>query len=214
MQVLSMLLLFIKIIPLPLNKCSSFLLFSLILSSKSWSLQWIMLDNAILMLSSVSYSLIKKITFFIFWRVFTLFWISFVPVWIIIKLGFFPNSGSDIIDEVICCCSRVTSHFHWIIMRNFSPIYIHDHRITNDKNFFLYCWAICWLWFNQVNIIVVFMCCCFVVLFIRGGLKIGFFISASISSIIIRAVISYFSVYTTSYMRLSALNYSTTLMVK
>ena len=72
-QVLSMLLLFIKIILLPLNKFSSFLLVSLILSSKSWSLRWIILDNAIFMLSLVSYSLIEEITFLIFWRVFTLF---------------------------------------------------------------------------------------------------------------------------------------------
>ena len=92
-QVLSMLLLFIKIIPLPLHKFSSFLLVSLILSSKSWSLRWIILDNAIFMLSSVSYSLIEEITFLIFWRVFTLFWISFVPLWIIIKLGFFRTVG-------------------------------------------------------------------------------------------------------------------------
>ena len=56
-QVLSMLLLFIKLISLPLHKLSNFLLVSLILSSKSWSLRWI-LDNPIFMLSSVSYSLI------------------------------------------------------------------------------------------------------------------------------------------------------------
>ena len=83
-QVLSMSLLFIKIIPLPLHKFSRFLLVSLVLSSKSWSLRWIKLDNAIFMLSSVSYSLIEQITFLIFWRAFTLFWISFVPLWIII----------------------------------------------------------------------------------------------------------------------------------
>ena len=99
-QVLSMLLLFVKIIPIPLHKFSSFLLVSLILSSKSWSLRLIILDNAIFMLSLVSYSLIEEITFLIFWRVFTLFWMSFVPLWIIIKLGFlrtvgrFTNSGS------------------------------------------------------------------------------------------------------------------------
>ena len=92
-QVLSMLLLFIKIILLPLNKFSSFLLVSLILSSKSWSLRWIILDNAIFMLSLVSYSLIEEITFLIFWRVFTLFWISFASLWIIIKLGFFRTVG-------------------------------------------------------------------------------------------------------------------------
>ena len=50
-QVLPILLLFIKIIPLPLHKFSSFLLVSLILSSKSWSLRWIILDSAIFMLS-------------------------------------------------------------------------------------------------------------------------------------------------------------------
>ena len=38
-QVLSVLLLFIKIIPLPLHKFSSFLLVSLVLSSKTWSLR-------------------------------------------------------------------------------------------------------------------------------------------------------------------------------
>ena len=92
-QVLSMLLLFIKIILLPLNKFSSFLLVSLILSSKSWSLRWIILDNAIFMLSLVSYSLIEEITFLIFWRVFTLFWISFASLLIIIKLGFFRTVG-------------------------------------------------------------------------------------------------------------------------
>ena len=92
-QVLSMLQLFAKIILLPLHKFSSFLLASLILSSKSWSLRWIILDNAIFMLSSVSYSLIEEITFLIFWRVFTLFWISFVPLWIIIKLGFLRTVG-------------------------------------------------------------------------------------------------------------------------
>ena len=92
-QVLSMLLLFIKIIFLPLNKFSSFLLVSLILSSKSWSLRWIILDNAIFMLSLVSYSLIEEITFLIFWRVFTLFWISFASLLIIIKLGFFRTVG-------------------------------------------------------------------------------------------------------------------------
>ena len=88
-QSLSILLLFIKIIPLPLHKFSSFLLVSWILFLKSWSLGRIILDNGILMLSSVSYSLMEEITFLIFWRVFTLFWILFVPVWTMIKLGFF-----------------------------------------------------------------------------------------------------------------------------
>ena len=92
-QVLSMLLLCITVILLPLLKSSSFMLVSLILSSKSWSLRWKIPDNAMLRLSSVSYSLMEEITFLIFWRVFTLFWISFVPVWIIIKLGFFRSVG-------------------------------------------------------------------------------------------------------------------------
>ena len=92
-QVLSMLLLLMKVIPLPLYKFSSFLLVSLLLFLKSWSLQWVILDNAILMLSSVLYSLIEEITFLIFWKVFILFWISFVPVWIIIKLSFFRTVG-------------------------------------------------------------------------------------------------------------------------
>ena len=61
----------------------------------------------------------------------------------------------------------MTSHVHWIITKNFSPIYILDHRIPYNKNFFLYRWAICRLSFNQVTIIVVFMYCCFV-LFISG----------------------------------------------
>ena len=65
-QVLSVLLLFIKIILLPLHKFSSFLLVSLILFSKSWSLQWILQGNAIFMLSSVLCSLIEEITFLIF----------------------------------------------------------------------------------------------------------------------------------------------------
>ena len=65
-QVLSVLLLFIKIILLPLHKFSSFLLVSLILFSKSWSLQWIIQGNAIFMLSSVLCSLIEEITFLIF----------------------------------------------------------------------------------------------------------------------------------------------------
>ena len=116
------------------------------------------------------------------------------------QIRFFSNSGSDIINEVICCCSRMTSHFHWIIARNFSPIYILGHRIAWNKNFFLYRWAICRLSFNQVTIIAVFICCCFSVLFIRGGLFIGVFISIGvfigINSMIIRLVISYTSVYT------------------
>ena len=54
---------FIKIIPLPLHKFPSFLLVSLISSSKSRS---ITLDNAILILSSVSYYLMEEITSLIF----------------------------------------------------------------------------------------------------------------------------------------------------
>ena len=93
-------------------------------------------------LSLVSYSLMAKITFLIFWRVFTLFWISFVAVWIIIKLGFLQLVGHN---EVICYCSRMTSHFHWIITKNFSSIHILDHQIAYNKNFFLYRWATCQL---------------------------------------------------------------------
>ena len=77
---------FIKIIPLPLDKFSSFLLVSLISSWKSWSLRSITLDNTILILLSVSYSLMEESTFLIFWRVFTLFWVSNVLVRIIIKI--------------------------------------------------------------------------------------------------------------------------------
>ena len=165
-QVLSTLLLFIKIIPLSLHKFSSFLLVSLILSSKTWSLRWIILDNSIFLCYR---QLIEEITFLMFWRIFRLLWISFVPLWITIKLGFFSYSRSDIINEVICCCS----HFHWIITKNFSPIDILEYRIAYNKNFFLYRWAICRLSFNQVTIIVAFIYCCFIVLFRRGGLFIG-----------------------------------------
>ena len=73
-------------------------------------------------------------------------------------------------------------------------------------------WAICWLSFNQVTIIVVSIHYCFIVLFIRGGLYTGFVISVSINSMIVVVVISYVSGYTTWYFRLSILNYSTTLM--
>ena len=211
-QARSMLLLFIKIIPLPLHKFSSFLLISLILSWKSWSLQRMIFDYAILILSSVSYTSMEEITYLNFWRVFTLFRISFINY----RIRFFLSSWSDIINEAICCWSRMTSRFHWIITRNFSPIYIHGHRIAYNKNFFLYCWAICRLLFNQVIIVVVFLYCCFIVLvlFIKGSLCIGFVISVGINFMIIRVVISFASVYTTSFIRLSILNYSAMLMVK
>ena len=57
------------------------------------------------------------------------------------------------------------------------------------------------------------MYCCFIVLFMRGGLFTGLFISDSINFMITMVVVSYSSVYTTLYIRLSILNYSTTLMV-
>ena len=88
------------------------------LPSKSWSLRWIILKNDILMLSSLSYSLIEEITFLIFWRVFTLFCMSFVPVWIIIKFSLLTSTG--------------------LLRTNLSPIYILDHRIDCNKNFSLY----------------------------------------------------------------------------
>ena len=132
------------------------------------------------------------------------------------QIRLFANSRLDIVNEVICCCSRMTSHFHRIITRNFPRIYLLDHWIAYNKNFFLYRWAIRGLSFNQITIIVASMQCCFIILFIRGGLCIGFVISVSINSIIIkiRVVINYVSVYTTSYIRLSILNYSITLIVK
>ena len=90
-QVLSMFVLFIKIIPLPLHNFSSFLLVSLILSSKSWSLLWIVLDNAIFMLSLVSYSLIEEITFCIY--IVSDIICSTMNNY---QIRFFTNSGSDI----------------------------------------------------------------------------------------------------------------------
>ena len=87
-------------------------------------------------------------------------------------------------NEVICYCSRMTSHFHWIITRNFSSIHILDHRIAYNKNFFLYHWAICQLLCNQVTIIVASMYCCFIILFMRGGSQhIGFITCFSINSV-------------------------------
>ena len=38
---------------------------------------------------------------------------------------------------------QMTSQFSWIITRNFSPIYMYDHRIAYNKNFFLYWRAVC-----------------------------------------------------------------------
>ena len=128
------------------------------------------------------------------------------------QIRFFLNRGSDIINEVICCCSRMTSHFHWIITRNLLPIYIVDYQIASNKNFFtIELFADCRL----IKLIsAVLMYCCFIVLSVRGGLFIGLFISDSINSMIIRMVISYISDYTTLFVRLSILNDSTALMVK
>ena len=98
------------------------------LPSKSWSLRWIILKNDILMLSSLSYSLTEEITFLIFRRVFTLFCMSFVPVWIIIKFLLLTSSG--------------------LLRTNLPPNYILDHRIACNKNFSLQ------LSFNQVTVIV------------------------------------------------------------
>ena len=149
-----MLLLFIKIILLHLHKFCSLLLASLISSLKSWSLWWIILDNAISMVS-----LMLKIPFFV-------------------------------ILDIIC------SSLHIL------------------KSFAVYPgWVICRLSFNHVTIIIAPMCCCFIILFTRGGLLIGFFISDSITSMFVRMVISYISVYTTSSIRFSIFNYLTTLMV-
>ena len=114
------------------------------------------------------------------------------------QIRFFSNSGSNVINEVICGYSRMTFHFHWIITRKFSPIYILDHGIAYDKSLIHYHWAICRLSFNQVTIIAVFVYWCFIVLFIRGGSFIDLNISDSINSMIIRVIISYVSVYTTS----------------
>ena len=73
----------------------------------------------------------------------------------IYQIRFSSTNASDIINEVICCCSMMTSHFRWINARNCSLIYILDHRIAYNKNLFHYHWAICRLLFNQVTIIVV-----------------------------------------------------------
>ena len=100
-----------------------------------------------------------------------------------------------------------------LLLKRFSLIaYNKKALIDYDKNYFQYRWGICRLSFNQVTIIVVFMYCCFIVIFIRGGL----FMSDSINSMIIIVVISYVIICTTSYVRLGCLilNYSTTLMVK
>ena len=87
----------------------------------------------------------------------------------------FSNCLLDIMNEVICCCFRMTFCFHCIIVRNYSFIYILVCRIAYNRNFFLYRWTICRLLFNNVTIIVVPLYCCFIVIFIRGGLYISFF---------------------------------------
>ena len=88
------------------------------------------------------------------------------------QIKLFTNSGSDIINEVICCCSRMTSHFRWIITRNFLPIYIVDYRIASNKNFFtIELFAGCRL----IKLIsAVLMYCCFIVRFVKGGLLLVF----------------------------------------
>ena len=100
----------------------------------------------------------------------------------IFEIRLFANSWSDIVNEVICCCSRMTFHFPWIITRKSSPIHTLDPRIAYKENFFLHHWVIWWLRFNQVIIIVVSICCCFTVVFIRVDFRISFFISDSIKS--------------------------------
>ena len=119
--------------PLPLHKFSSSLLVSLILSSKSWSLRWI---NT------------RQCYFYVIIGVVLFDWGNYFPyflksVYIVLhiicstmknyQIKFFMNSGSDIINEVICCCCRMTSHFHWIITRSFSSIYILDHPIKGGQ---------------------------------------------------------------------------------
>ena len=128
---------------------------------------------------------------YFFKSIITLFWISFDPVWRIIKLGFFRTESrtQSMKSSVVALGWLLT--FTGLFTRNLSPIYILDHRIAYNRNLFLYRWAICRLSFNQVTIIVVSMCCCFIVLFTRGGLCIGFVVGVRINSMIIRVGISY-----------------------
>ena len=123
---------------MPLHKFSSFLLVRLTLSSKSWSLRWIILDNAILTLSSLSLSsLIEEIAFLIFWRVFTLFCRSFVPVWIIIKLGFFEQwVGQNQWSHLLLLQDNFLLSLAYY--EQTSRRFILDHRIACNKNLSLY----------------------------------------------------------------------------
>ena len=91
-----------------------------------------------------------------------------------------------------------------LITGNFLPIYILVHWIASNNNFFLCRWAICRLSFNQVTTItVVSMYCCFILLFRRGRLYIGFVISVISCDIginsMIRVVFIYFRVYDTFF---------------
>ena len=136
---LIMLLLPIKRIPFPLHRLSSFLLSSLISSSRFWSSQWMILDKTISVSSFTSFSLITFTTFPIFCEVLTLFLLSFVPEWItgFCHFRFFPGSWSYVINKVFGCCTRMASNFNWTRLWYFPTIHVFYHGITYDYTIFL-----------------------------------------------------------------------------
>ena len=98
------------------------------------------------------------------------------------QIKFFSKSGSDIFNEVICCCSKMTFTFTESLRENslpFTCLIIQSPIITFS---FFTAELFCRLSFKQVIIIVGFMYCWFIVLFIRGGLFIHLSISDSINS--------------------------------
>ena len=102
-QVLWMLLLFIKIVPLPVRRfsrqCYFYVMIGVVLFD--WGNYFPYFLKSIYIVLDIICSTMNNY-----------------------QIRFFSNSGSDIMIEVICCCSRMTSHFHWIITRNFFTIYI------------------------------------------------------------------------------------------
>ena len=77
------------------------------------------------------------------------------------------------------------------------------HLIVYNKNLFPHRRSTFRLSFDQVTIVLVSNCCYFIIVFIRGGLFMGYidlFISGSINSMIIRKVICYVSIYSTSFL--------------
>ena len=111
-QVPSMSLLCIKIIPSPLHKFSSFLLVLLILPSKSWSLS---INNT----RQCNFNVIIGVVLYDGGNYFPFFLKSIYIILDIIcfsmnnyQIRFFANSWLDIINELICCCSRMNSHFN------------------------------------------------------------------------------------------------------